>query len=193
MLGDPAQVLREKIRVTRPAGAVSAVACFCHHDGLPEYHGRYPLPGNQRINELDYKLWQVWRKNIRPGLLGVDHSIPNLELVWQFKAAGLEDVQVNGHLKLVSPGDARIPVEEGAAYGLLRHQKRLDRLIRRRTEHGTELAEYGFSEAEFDELISLERARYEYLQGDPQRVREVMQVYVHSLLIVRGRRPSSAD
>jgi hypothetical protein len=174
--------------VTRPGGVVSAVACFCHHDGLPEYHGRYPFPGDQRINELDHKLWRVWREHVRPGLLGVDHSIPSLELVWQFSAAGLEDVQVNGHLKLVSPGDARIPVEEASAYALLQHQKWLERLAHRRKEHGAQLAQHGFSEAEFDELVSLERARYEYLQGAASRVREVMEVFVQPLFFVRGTR-----
>lgn len=191
MLGNPAQGLREQIRVTRLGGVVSAVACFCHHDGLPKYHGRYPFPGNQRINELDHKLWRVWRANIRPDLLGVDHDVPNLELVWQFSAAGLEDVQINGHLKLISPGDARIPVDEAAAYALLRHRKWLERLAHWRQEHGAELARHGFSAAEFDELVSLERARYAYLQSETSCVREVMEVFVHPLLMVRGTRRAS--
>ena len=175
--------------MTRPGGTVSAIACFCHSGGLPRYHGRYPLPGNHRIDELDRKLDRIWRRTVRSRLLGVDHSILNLDLVWQFKAASLQDVQVNGHLILVSPGDARIPVEEGAAYALARHRKELDGLIRTRREHGEELAAAGFSLAEFDELIALKRARYEYLQGDPARVREVMEVFTEPLLIVRGTRP----
>lgn len=168
---------------------ISAIACFCHSGGLPHYHGRYPLAGNHRIDELDLKLDRVWRRTLRPRLLGVDHSILNLDLLWQFKAAGLQDVQINSHLALVSPGDARIPVEEGAAYALARHRKESEGLIRRRQEHGEELATAGFSRADFDELIALKRARYEYLQGDPAHVREVMEVFAEPLLIVRGTKP----
>ena len=176
--------------MARPGGTVSAIACFCHSGGLPHYHGRYAPSGNHRIDELDLKLDRIWRQVVRPRLLGVDHSILNLDLLWQFKAAGLQDVQINGHLALVSPGDARIPVAEGAAYALARHQKELDGLIRMRQEHGEELAAAGFSPAEFDEFITLKRARYEYFQGDPARVREVMEVFSEPLLIVRGTRSS---
>jgi hypothetical protein len=175
--------------VARPGGTVSAIACFCHSGGLPHYHGRYALAGNHRIDKLDLKLDRIWRQVVRPRLLGVDHSILNLDLLWQFKAAGLQDVQINGHLALVSPGDARISVEEGTAYALARHRKEMDGLIRMRQEHGEELAEAGFSPAEFDELIALKRARYEYLQGDPARVQEVMEVFTEPLLIVQGTRP----
>jgi hypothetical protein len=177
------------MRVTRPGGSVSAIACFFHSDGLPHYHGRYPLPGNHRIDHLSQKLWGVWRLTVRPRLLGVDHDILNLDLVWQFRAAGLQDVQINGHLRLFSPGDARVPLEEGAAYALAAHQQLLERIIRWRDEHGQELAAAGFSPAEFDELITLKRARYKYLQGDPARVREMMEVFNDPNIIIRGTRP----
>ena len=86
------QVLHEQIRITRPGGTVSAVACFCQTDGLPHYHGRYPLPGNQRLDDLSYKLWQVFRRAVRPRLLGRAPSPINQELLWEFKTAGLSDV-----------------------------------------------------------------------------------------------------
>jgi hypothetical protein len=181
-----AQVLREQIRVTRPGGVVSAVACFCHTDGLPHYHGRYPLPGNSRIDDLAYKLWQVFRRAVRPRLLNADLSIVNQELLWEFKAAGLEDVQINGHLMLVSSGDARISEEEAVRYVLARHEIDRERLAEWQKEYGDELAEAGFSQAEFDELLELKRARDEYLKADPSRVREVMEVYTEAFLIVRG-------
>lgn len=183
-----AQVLREQIRVTRPSGIVSAVACFCHTDGLPHYHGRYPLPGDHRIDDLAYKLWQVFRRAVRPRLLDADLSIANQELLWEFKAAGLEDVQINGHLTLVSPGDARLPLAEAAAYALTRHEMERERLTNMQAQHGAELAEAGFSQAEFEELLELKRARDHYLQADPERVRQVMEVYTDALLIVRGRK-----
>jgi len=188
-LKDPAQGLREQIRVARSGGVVSAIACFCHSGGLPHYHGRYPLSGNHRIDELDLKLDRIWRRSIRPQLLDADHSIQNLDLAWQFKAAGLQDVQVDGHLSLVSPGDARLQVEEGAAYALARQRKVLDSLIRTRQDHGDALAAGGFSRAEFDELIALKQARYDYLQADPARVREVMEVFAEPFLIARGTKP----
>ncbi|MFQ5856829.1 MAG: hypothetical protein ACE5LU_14545 [Anaerolineae bacterium] len=31
------------------------------------------------------KLNRIWRPAVRPHLLGVDHSILNLDLLWQFK------------------------------------------------------------------------------------------------------------
>jgi hypothetical protein len=184
-----AQVLRQQIRVTRPGGIVSAVACFCHTDGLPHYHGRYPLPGNHHIDDLAYKLWQVFRQAVRPRLLDADLSVVNQELMWEFKAAGLQDVQINGHLTLVSPGDARIPLDEAAAYTLARHEIERERLADMQEKYGEELAEAGFSQAEFEELLALRRGRYDHLQADPERVRQVMEVYTDALLIVRGTKP----
>ena len=179
--------------MARPGGTVSAIACFCHLAGLPDCYGRYPLPGNHRIDELDLKLRHVWTRAVRPRLTGVDHSIPNLDLLWQFKAAGFQDIQINGHLELFSPGDERVPLDEATAYALASYERSLVRLTRRRKEHGKELGAAGFSEAEFEELISLKRARYEYLQENPACVREVMEVVANPLLIVRGTRPLSSD
>jgi len=181
--------LREQIRVTRPGGTVSAVACFCHTDGLPHYHGRYPLPGNRRLDELNHKLWQVFRRTVRPRLLEADLSAPNQELLWDFKTAGLENVQINGHLILVSPGDARIPLADAVAYTLARHEIERERLENMWEQYGKELAETDFSPAEFGELMELKRARDNYLKTDPTRVREVMEVYTDPLLIVRGTKP----
>ena len=183
---DPAQGLREQIRVARLGGIVSAIACFCHHDGLPNYRGRYPLPGNLRIDELEHKLWRVWRRAIRPELLGVDHDVPNLDLLWHFKAAGLQDLQINGHLKLISPGDVRIPIREAVAHAKARYRKSLEMLTSRQAEYGDRLQAAGFGPAEFNELIDLTKARFEYLQQNPKSVREVMEVFVDPLLIVRG-------
>jgi hypothetical protein len=184
-------VLREKIRVTRPQGIVSAVACFCHTDGLPHYHGRYPLPGNHRIDDLNYKLWQVFRRTVRSRLLAADLSAVNQELVWEFRTAGLEQVQIEGHLTLVSPGDDRIPLEDGIPYALARHKAALKRVIDMQKKHGAELAAAGFSQDEFEELIALKRARYEHLRADPGRFKEVMEVYTDALLIVRGTKPQA--
>ena len=188
-MGDPTQGLREKIRVTRPGGTVSAIACFCHSGNLPRYNGRYLATGNQRIDQLDLKLDRTFRLTVRPELLGVDHSVLSLDLLWRFKDAGLQDVQINGHLSLVSPGDARIPIEEGATYALARRKIELDGLGKMREKHGEQLALDGFSQAEFDELLALKRAQYEYLEENPAQVREMMEVFSQPLLIIRGTRP----
>lgn len=185
-----AQVLREQIRVTRPGGTVSAVACFCHTDRLPHYHGRYPLPGDRRVDDLTHKLWQVFRRTVRPRVLNADLSAPSQELLWDFKAAGLADVQINGHLILVSPGDLRLPLAEAAAYTYTRHEIEQERLADMQKNYGEELAAAGFSPAEFVELIELKRARDDYLRADPERVREVMEVYTDPLLFVRGTKQS---
>lgn len=186
---DAAQGLREQIRVTRSGGTVSAIACFCHSGGLPHYHGRYPIRGNHRIDQLDIKLDRIWRTVVRPEILGVDHQILNLDLAWQFKAAGLEDVQVNGHLALVSPGDGRFSLAEGAAYAVIRQKKELNGLIQMQKNHGETLAQAGFSQAEFDELIILKQVRLQYLQDEPAHVRDVMEVFSEPLMIVRGIKP----
>lgn len=177
------------IRVARPSGRVSAIACFCHIGNLPQYHGRYPLSGNSRLDRLNFKLERVFRLTVRPRVLGVDHTILNLDLLWQFKSVGLQNVQINGHLVLVSPGDARVPAEEGWAYALARHRQDIERLSKMRQDHGAALAEDGFSPAEFDDLIALKQARYDYLQGDPARVEEVMEVFTFPLILIRGTRP----
>lgn len=193
ILGDPAQALCEKVRVVRPGGTVSAIACFCRSGGLPHYNGRYPLTGNYHLDQLDLKLDRAFRQTVRPRLLEADHNILNLDLLWQFKAVGLQDIQINGHLALISPGDTRIPLEEGATYALARQRKELEWLTRMREEYGPELAKDGFSPAEFEDLIAMKRARYDYLQADPSRVREVMEVFTQSLLIIRGTKPNTIN
>ncbi len=126
---------------------------------------------------------------MRPRLLNVDHGIVNQDLLWQFRDAGLENVQINGHLTLFSTGDDRLPVEDGQAYALASYKAILDRTRRWRKDYGAELAAAGFSDAEFEELIALKQARYDYLKEDPARIREVMEVYSDPLIFVRGRRP----
>lgn len=185
--------MREQIRITRPGGIVSAVACFCHTDGLPHYHGRYPLPGNNRVDDLAHKLWQVFRRAVRPRLLNADLSALSQELLWDFKAAGLEDVQINGHLALISPGDSRLTLEEATSYAYTRHELEQKRLANMQKNHGEELAAAGFSQAEFAELIELKRARDDYLKADPVRIREVMEVYTDALLFIRGTKPHQAS
>ena len=177
------------IRVTRPGGTVSAIACFCHAGGLQHYHGRYPMSGNHRIDELDWELHRVWRRHIRPQTMGYQHNVLNLDLLWHFKAAGLDDVQINGHLILVSPGDARIPMEEGQAYAVARYEQEIQGLKDLWATHSETLIEAGASQAEFEELLDLKEARYEYLQGDPERVRQVMEVSPEPLMILRGTKP----
>ena len=169
------------------------MACFCHTDGLPHYHGRYPLPGNHRIDELGYRLWQVFRQTVRPRLLEIDHHIVNQDLLWEFKAAGLEKVQINGHLPLVSPGDARLSDEEAAAYALARLEMTWEWLNNLWAKYSHELAAAGFGQAEFDELHELKRIRGEYLRADPTRARDVMEVYTDPLLNVRGTKPTATD
>ncbi len=89
-------------------------------------------------------------------------------------------------MKMVSPGDARVSVDEAAAYALATHRHALRRLEHISEEYGEELAAFSFSEEEFKELIDLKRARYEYLEKNPDCVREVMEVVADPLLIIRG-------
>lgn len=177
------------IRVARPGGIVSAIACFCHSGGLQHYHGRYPLTGNHRIDELDAALHSLWRRHVRPNVMGYQHNVLNLDLLWQFQVAGLEEVEINGHLVLVSPGDTRIPAEVGQTYALARHEREIQGLLDMWEQYGGVLREAGFGQDEFDELVALKRARYENLQNDPMRVRQVMEVFTEPLMIIRGRVP----
>ena len=103
---------------------------------------------------------------------------------WQMCARTMADIAEAPRMESV-----RTATPARVFSALARHRKGLDGLTRMGQEHGEELAEAGFSPAEFDELIALKRARYEYLQGDPARVREVMEVFTEPLLIVRGTRP----
>lgn len=192
ILPDVPRGLREQIRVTRPGGTVSAVVCFCHSAGLPHYHGRYPLPGDHRVDELLHRLQRIFARTVRPRLIGVDHSVLNQELLWTFRRAGLAEVRVDGHLMLVSPGDDRFSVEEGAAYAVAMHRVALRRLEEWRAESADELAMAGFGPEEFDELLALKRARLDYLLEDPGRVREVMEVFTDPRIVVRGVRRRDA-
>lgn len=189
IIGDPARALREQFRVTRRGGGVSAVVCFCHTGGLPHYHGRYPLPGNHRIDELADRLQRVYTRTVRPRLIEADHGIVNQDLLWEFRNAGLTDVRIDGHLMLFSPGDERLPPAEGAAYAVGMHRIALRRLEHWRDRYADDLAAAGFAHHEFDELLALKRARLDYLQVDPERVREVMEVFTDPLIVVRGTRP----
>lgn len=122
-------------------------------------------------------------------VLGVDHSIPSLDVFWQFKDAGLVDIQINGHLALVSPGDSRIPEEEGATYAIMRHQIEYDNLLKMREKHSEQLENDGFSRVEFDELIDLKRNRLVYIKENPTRVKEMMEVFTQPLFIIKSNRP----
>lgn len=188
MTDDVAQALREQMRVVRVGGYVSAVVCFCHTDGLPHYHGCFPLAGNGRIGELTHKLWQLFRRHVRPTILKADLTTPTQALAWQFRQAGLEDVVVNGHLAVVSPGDGRFSLEEAAEYARARHERDWERLCGLWEQHAAALIAVGFSQAEYDELLALTTERDSYLQTEPAKVREVMEVYTDPLLIVRGRK-----
>ena len=83
---------------------------------------------------------------------------------------------------------AAIPVEAGADYALSMHRQNLERLLLWRREHGKELAAAGFGDAEFEELLDLKRARMAYLQEEPSRVKEVMEVFTDPLIVIRGTR-----
>lgn len=190
ILNDPQAALREQMRVAGAGGTVSAVICFCRTDRLPRFHGRWGLPGDHRIDWLDHRLNSVWRTSVRPRLLDLDHDVVSQDVLWHFRAVGLEDVRVDGHLAVVAPGDDRIPVEEAAAYAAALYELDLKRLRSRRDEHGRELAENGFTEEDFEELIALKTARLEALQDEPHRVREVMEAYAEPMLILHGKVPA---
>jgi hypothetical protein len=125
--------------------------------------------------------------------LGVDTSLLNQELLWEFKAVGLEQVQIEGHLTLVSPGDTRIPPDDAISYTLARHQITWGWLTNLQQSHGDELAKAGFNQTEFEELMELKRTRDDYLRKDPTRIREVMEVYTDALLIVQGTKPAAME
>lgn len=187
-MDDVAQVLREQLRVVRPGGTVSAVTCFCHTDGLPDFNGRFPLPHNRRLDHLTHKLWTTFRRHVRPTLLTADLTSLTQELAWEFRQAGLQEIAVNGHLATVSPGDDRLPLAEAIEYALARRAKEWERLQGMWGQHAAPMVAAGFSQAEFAELTALVQARDAYLQADPRRVREVMAVYTHALFMVRGRK-----
>jgi hypothetical protein len=98
-------------------------------------------------------------------------------------------VQINGHLTLVSPGDERLPLPEAIEYTLARHEVAWETVTTRWQNYSDELIEAGFNQSEFDELTGLMAARDAYLQADPARVREVMEVYTDAFLIVKGTKP----
>lgn len=189
VLNDTGRAVREQMRVVRPGGVLSAVICFCRTDGLPRYHGRSGLPGDHRIDRLAHELERAWRRAVRPRVLGLQPAIVSQDVVWHFRDAGLADVRVDGHLALVSPGDERIPLEAAAALARTRHERDLVEAQRLRREHGDELAEAGFDDAAFEELLDMKRARLAYVAEDPQRVRRIMEVFTEPYLIVRGHVP----
>ena len=188
VLDDPTRALREHMRVTKLGGVVSAVACYCRSGNLPRYHGRYPLPGNDRVNELDHKFQHAFRISIRPSLLSIDHSVLAPDLVSEFEKCGLQNVQANGHLVLVCPGDARIPIEEGSAYAVSWYEREISRLVTLQMKYSEELTHDGFSTCEMDELIDLKKARQNYIQKNPGSIRQIMEAFVRPLVIVKGTR-----
>lgn len=191
ILNDPERALREQMRVARPGGTVSCVVCFCRTDRLPHYHGRSGSPADGRLDALAHRLARAWRTTVRPRLLQLDHDVLNQDIVWHFRQAGLLDVQVNGHLAVVAPGDDRIGRGEGVEFSLAVQEVELARLEAQRLEHGAELADGGFPEGDFDELISLKRARLVRLRERPDALREVMEVYAEPMLMVRGTVPEA--
>jgi len=174
--------------VTKISGIVSAVICFCHSGNLPNYHGRYQAENNHRIDYLSLKLDRAFRTNIRPSIINVNHKVPSLDTFWQFKNAGLKNLQINGHLSLVSPGDVRMQKDEGEKYAILRHQIEVKKLLKMKNKYSVQLEQDGFSSREFDELLDLKQKRLEYVEKNPSKVKGMMEVFSQPLSIIRGNR-----
>lgn len=189
ILNDPQVALQEQMRVVRPGGTVSAAICFCRTDRLPRYHGRWGLEGDHEIDQLDHALKRAYRTAVRPRLLDLDHRILNQEVAWHFREVGLEDVRVRGHLSVSAPGGDDVSVEEGAAHLQRTYDLEMANIRRIRTEHGAELAGNGFADDAFDRLLRWKQARVDALRADPERVREVMEVYAEPMLLIRGTVP----
>ena len=189
MLDDPAQVLRESIRVARRGGTVSAIVCFCRSGNLPHHHGRYLGENDNRIDVLHLEFTRAFRVSVRPRMLGVDHSVLVADVFSDFMESGLSDIEVNGHLATVSPSDARFDRQEAGRYALAQSREDLSKLERIRQRHGEELEASGFTRASFDELIALKRERHAYMAEDPARVLDMGEVISKPLMIIKGTVP----
>ena len=175
--------------MVKRGGIVSAILCFCHSGNLPTYHGRYLEEENHRIDYLNLKLTRAFRVSIRSRILGFDHEVLSADVFPQFSKLGLVDIEINGHLGVVSPSDSRLDPSDAAAYSVARSQKDLDTLTRLWDRHVDELDSDGFPREEFGELITLTQDRHEYLTADPYRSRHMGEVFSQPLLIMRGTRP----
>lgn len=111
------------------------------------------------------------------------------DLAWHFRDAGLQDIQVNGHLATVSPGDDRLPHDEAQAYALERMERDVVGLQQRWAAHAIELDRAGFAEADYLELLQLAEARISAARSDPSRALRAMEVRVEAMLFVRGTVP----
>ena len=189
IVNEPQEALREKMRVVRPGGTVSAAICFCRTDRLPRYHGRYGLAGDHDIDHLDDELKRAYRRLVRPRLLDLDHRVVNQEVVWHFRQAGLDDLRVHGHLAVTAPGTDDVPVSEAAAYLMRTYELDIARIRETRAEHGEALAKHGFGAADFERLLAWKQARVDALRADPDRVRDAMEVYAEPMLFIRGTVP----
>jgi hypothetical protein len=181
------------MRVVKKGGTVSAILCFCHSGNLPTYHGRYLAEDNHRIDYLNLKLTRAFRVSIRSRILGFDHAVLSADVFPQFSQMGLVEIEINGHLGVVSPSDSRMDPSDAAEYSVARSQKELDTLTRLRDRHADELNADGFTHGEFVELLQLTKERHEYLRADPLRSRRMGEVFSQPLLIMRGTRPQEAE
>ena len=175
--------------MVKRGGIVSAILCFCHSGNLATYHGRYLEEENHRVDYLNLKLTRAFRVSIRSRILGFDHEVLSADVFPQFSKLGLVDIEINGHLGVVSPSDSRLNPSDAAAYSVARSQKDLDALTRLWDRHVDELDSDGFPREEFDELITLTQDRHEYLTANPHRSRQMGEVFSQPLLIMRGTRP----
>jgi SAM-dependent methyltransferase len=155
--------IKELYRVLKPGGRFLAVENLGRFDN-PSWPGNYPFSGAERLLELTQKESEVNRKVFpAPGFSSEWNQFNISPLLLQ---CGFETVSLYSHSEIYSPSDPRYSIEYRRNEQLSNIQRKITVLERRK--HNTRFTEQGMSAAEFDELISLLRKKYSYIESDLQ-------------------------
>jgi len=189
VLRDPMKCILEKKRVTKKGGIVSAVETI-EGAGKLNFHGDYgSFSKIERLKELEDKTWKVWQSKVYPVLkntLSIWSDMPPSKIPILFRDAGLRDIKVSGYLSLFTVSDSRYSIQEMIEHLQRDYKDRVKKIRKSFAENKDKYGEEGVTEADIEELVTLERQKYEYLVRKPDRIRQVFEMEARPRIIVAG-------
>lgn len=187
VLPEPRAALDEMTRVVAPGGTVSSLSCFCKSGGLPRFYGREQWEGRDRFEALTDRFRETYRTQVRNPRLGLPNG-RDLDVWGAYADVGLTDLRITGYLPVMAPGSADWTEAEVADYLARRAKVDVDLLENLSADARAILVSHGFTAGELDELVSLTRSQFDFLQADLDRARGNMDVWVDPVVLITGRR-----
>ena len=158
VLSDPVAGLKELIRVCKPGGTVTVSATG---GGGFSFDEDCAFENNPRLRELTDKYNQAFRKINTPSELKQSEYWHSKRYPRMFAECGLKNITTHAYASTFSYSDSYWSDE----FKIFRIKEGTNKEIKNIISNSEDIRfnEYGFSTAEFDELIKLNREKQEYL------------------------------